>query len=239
VRAQALAEIAGEKPANLIGGFSRVTDKRPNPLIELGKSVGKDALLATLSALAVGESGGTAAVWGPTAAEVVVKLSDILPPGADERTREVEDNVLLIGDYAQALRRLKDEGRLAQGDPGYDAIRKMLKERGQEMPGSGPEFFYQSEARIRTLEDGLAEVASHYAGEAVKPGELTLTKKMAERERQLCQTYGGQLKVAAAKLRNVPAETAEATAISKGADRSKEIINEALRGEQGGAEKER
>src|SRR5947209_9862596 len=41
VRAQAFAEIAGEKPSNLIGGFSRVTEKRPNPILELGKSVGQ------------------------------------------------------------------------------------------------------------------------------------------------------------------------------------------------------
>jgi hypothetical protein len=159
-RTRTLAVIAGSKPANLIQGFRRNYEPRPNAVVAVLQSFGESAALGVLGKLAVR---GTGAVG------LAITARDLLTPHVTRGEEDVHDRLLLVGDYAAALKRLKKQGRLDEGDPDYQALRRMLERTGKQMPGSPAAFLAQSTELSALLKDGLETLAKGYVLKKVLP----------------------------------------------------------------------
>jgi len=108
-------------------------------------------------------------------------LMDTSIKSMDQKTVEVEKNILLIGDYGGALERLKKLKRLKPNDPGYAALREMLVRMNREMPSTTGqysintpagtldlEFVYKSFSPAILLEETVANLAGQYVASKVE-----------------------------------------------------------------------
>jgi hypothetical protein len=174
-RTRAFAVIAGAKPADLFQGFRRVYEPRPNALVQLLQSFGESATLGVL---------GNLAVRGTGAVGVAITARDLFIPQVKRGGEDVHDRLLLVGDYAAALKRLKEKDRLDEQDPDCQALRRMLERTGKAMPSSSTEFLAQSTQLSTLLKDGLETLAKGYVVKKVLPdsGQLGVPLVRAEKE---------------------------------------------------------
>jgi hypothetical protein len=121
---------------------------------------------------------------------IVINLLDVTGASMDERSRLVANNILLVGDYGLALKRLKDQGRLRPGDPSYESLRYMIGELQQDMPSSSAEFTLQSLTSVTALIEGLAVAAGSYAAKGVEHAGPAVMKHLSPRAKQALGQVG-------------------------------------------------
>lgn len=97
----------------------------------------------------------------------VLTALDIATAVSNEHEREIQRRLLIIGNYAEAIKSLKSRGHLRQGDRRYEALRYMMQMSGRSMPTSATEFNIQALGTAKALGNSLAAVASHYMGGAL------------------------------------------------------------------------
>ncbi|HTD24890.1 MAG TPA: hypothetical protein VK738_19715 [Terriglobales bacterium] len=124
---------------------------------------------------------------------IAMTAADVITAGVDERTKEISRNILLIGDYALALKRLKEQGHLQPGDPSYDALRHMEQETGNDMPIGQAEFTWQAVSSENTLLEGLAATAGHYASQKVEHIAGDIMRHLSVADKQTIGKAGYQV----------------------------------------------
>jgi hypothetical protein len=174
IRALILAEIVPHSTSGTPDtGKSHRADAGKEVLMSLGSFAGLEILKRM----------GYSYLSGPGAG--VITAADILGAGMDGRTEQLQRKILLIGDYAAALARLKKEGRLRAGDPGYDALRRAMIEAGESMPRSGLGFTFESLGTAKAMVAGLAELAAGYAAKPVRGIGARLARTLPRADRQV------------------------------------------------------
>jgi hypothetical protein len=115
---------------------------------------------------------------------VALAARDFLAPHIRRGGEDVEDRLLLVGDYAAALKRLQDRPPPGEHSADAQALRAMVERVGQHMPGSKPEFWYQSTELSRLLQDGLSTLAKGYVLQKVLPAGDPLATPLARSEKE-------------------------------------------------------
>jgi predicted nucleic acid-binding Zn-ribbon protein len=147
-RADALVEVIGSDDRS-----THATEKESDKSADVFKPLGQDVVVKAFEYVS----------HDSPYAGIALTAADMIHADMDARTKEITNNIYLLRDYAVALRRLKREGRLSAGEPGYNALQAMTRRLGQGMPSSIGTFTLESLANTRTLLDtALVSLASHY-----------------------------------------------------------------------------
>jgi len=176
-RARALTEAIS---ANISSARGEERDRSAGIL----KSLGQDVVVKAFEYVAQD------ARYGPYAG-VALSAADFMHTDMDSRTKEITNNIYLLGDYAAGLRRLKEEGRLHPGDPGYDALQIMTRRLGEGMPTSGTTFTLESLSNTRVLvETAVASLASHYGAKKSEHVTNEMFRHLTSEEKQVLGKNG-------------------------------------------------
>lgn len=187
-RARALDEIVGVRS-------SYASDRRADTSSNILTSMGTDGLEATgkaiLEAISAKRAPAVALELAGVSLEgvgAVITAEDITSTAMDERSREIEANILLLGDYALAIKRLQANGRLNPSDQSYQALKKMIDIRRGEMPGTSTEFAVESIATLRTLGATLVSVASKYGSKKIERVGPAIMNRLSPMEKKALGT---------------------------------------------------
>jgi hypothetical protein len=102
----------------------------------------------------------------------------------DERGRQVANNTFLMGEYGKALERLRKQGTIRAGEPGYEALREMQEKLVKDAPTSPAEFTWQTLSSRKVLTDGVAAAVGKYVSETTKPLGNALLKRLSPEDKQ-------------------------------------------------------
>jgi len=162
---------------------------------------------------------------GAELAGPVLSLLDATEEDMDDRATEIARNTYLLGDYATALKRLKADGRLNPGDEGYEALRQMTSQLGNEMPGSNGEFTWQSLTQTKTaLKNAMKALVTQYAPVNSGRAAKAIMKEVTPESRKIIgkkglAVFNGALetviKEGATKIITEPVFTTTADAVSQ------------------------
>jgi len=95
---------------------------------------------------------------------------DVGLAGVDQRTQEVERNLLLIGDYGAAMKVMVDKDKNALHDPDYQAMRAELERKASGMPGSTAAVALQGMGTSAAVSEAFFSIAKDFV--AGKVGRL-------------------------------------------------------------------
>jgi hypothetical protein len=190
-RARALAEILDNRPS-----VEHLPDKSPDPTEEVLKAYGKETVTQTyehfVEPLLKSALKGTSWAGLKAATKFAIKdgpgialiALDIADAGMDERGRQVANNTFLMGEYGKALERLRKQGTIRAGEPGYEALREMQEKLVKDAPTSPAEFTWQTLSSRKVLTDGVAAAVGKYVSETAKPLGNALLKRLSPEDKQ-------------------------------------------------------
>jgi hypothetical protein len=180
-------------------------------IVKEGATKGLEALDVKIALKGLGKV-STKAVG--TAISIADVFADIDTAGVDQRTREVEKNLFLIGDYGTVMKTMVDDkGGAATSDPRYVAMRSELERMQRDMPSSGAEVALRGLASAAAMGEAFRAAAAHYvAGKVSRAAGARLNHLNNAQRKALAAAGQKWFGVGGVKL------TREATeAVSKGA----------------------
>jgi uncharacterized membrane-anchored protein YhcB (DUF1043 family) len=150
---------------------------------QLAETVAREAALQLAKRTVLGATGPGVAVL---AVDVTLATGNA---AVETRTREVERNLLLIGDYGRVLKRMKEGGTLKADDPHYQAIRAVLKEQGEAMPDDGADVLIEGlkswRAAAAAMTATLSGLAGNYVGGKAERAGTVVVSKLSSMERRV------------------------------------------------------
>jgi hypothetical protein len=154
---------------------------------DLFKDFAKEAGLQGLEGKAMGKllaKVGLRAQPVGAAFTVADSLLDVGLAGADHRRNQVCRDLLLVGDYGEAMKEMvKAKGRGATQDPAYLAMREELDRLTKEMPSNEAEALWQALNSGAALVEALASLAGSYVGGKVGQRAAPLVSRLNNADR--------------------------------------------------------
>ena len=119
----------------------------------------------------------------------------VLTAGVDARTKEIEKDLWLVGDYGAALKRIiETKGEHASEDPGYQAVLRALRDKQGDFPATGPQVAAEGLVEVTAFTTLFAEAAAKYASRPLKNAGWTWWRHLNNADRKAWAGNAGKFR---------------------------------------------